>query len=147
MNQAVDIQERRSQSTVSTFRVIQKIGIQVNGRWVWQEFELSPAQAAAAVAGPLPQPRQLPARQAPAMTNGRDPGKYLITIGKNWQGLTIEAVAMEPQGMDELHDFAVWGRKQKDPSPSLEVLCEMIEAFLIEREFVPTPKYKSERRR
>ena len=141
----VDMQERRQERVVSQVRIIQKVGVLVGQKWIWQEFELNPAQVAAAPSPP-PQEKKSPPtnRQTQPMTHGRDPAKHLITFGKKFNGMTIEEADNE-LGKDELHDFAVWGRKQEEPSPSLEVACEMIEAYLIEREFVPTPKNKQSR--
>lgn len=79
------------------------------------------------------------------MTQGRDPARFLFTFGK-WRGQYIEDVAKEANGMDELYEYMVFAQGEKEPGPSLEVAGEMIEAFLLDREFTPKPKYKSPRR-
>lgn len=148
MNQPLNLQERRRESAIAEIRVIQRIGIRNGiGKWVWQDFELSPAQAAAYDGGPVQAPAPEMRRQAPSMTLGRDPAKHLITIGKKFKNLTIEEADNE-HGQDELYGYVEWIRGLNEPGPTLEVCAEMIEAYLIEREYDPSKrpgKYKNKK--
>lgn len=144
MNQPVNLQDRRQERTVQKMRVLLVTEILVGGQWIRYETELNSVQAAAVA--PPAQAKQ-PGRSAPSMTHGRDPAKHLLRV-KKFNSMTIEQADNE-FGQHELADYADWGRKQKDMSPTLEVDVEMIEAYLIEREYDPSTrpeKYKSPRR-
>lgn len=88
------------------------------------------------------------------MIQGRDPGKHYVSISPKFKihNMTIDHAARTlPDGLDELNSMAEWARKKekdgKEPlSTALEVTVEMIEAYLIDREYVPQPKNKSARR-
>lgn len=144
-------------SPIEEMKIIYRVGVKIAGKWTWQDYDLPPPQGRGGSVHPLrrasdPAPIQAkstipaPRSPSPSMTMGRDPAKHLITFSTKFKGLTIEEADKE-MGKDELAGFAEWGRQQIDPSPTLEVTCEMIEAYLIEREYVPTPKYKDSRRR
>lgn len=134
-------------------RVMVYMEVQIAGQWVW---ELLPAgqdtpQSAMVTPGlpipkPIPTPTERPKYQGssrPAapkptpkpLTFGRDPAEFLFTFGK-FKGQTIGQV----NDVYALNSWAEWANEQEDPTVSLEVAREQVEAFLIEREFVPSPK-------
>jgi hypothetical protein len=152
MNQPVNLQDRRQERAVQQIRTKLVVEVLIGGKWIASEFELSPAQAAA-IAPPAPQSQPEPKKMAQPMTFGRDPGKHLITFGRFFKendskAITIAAAA-DQHGLHELYDYWEYASKQEDPSAGLEVLKEMLEAFLLERQYDPKSrpeKYKTPRR-
>lgn len=163
--QPVNLQERRQErladlgdgallaallKAVTQVRQILKTGVLVGGTWVWTEYEL---QATPTTQAPSPAPRPQERKQAEPMTFGRDPAKHLITFGRFFKEndskpLTIEQAA-DQHGLHELYGYWEYIEKQDEPGQSLEVLGEMITAFLLERQYDPKTrpeKYKTPRR-
>lgn len=145
MSQTVNLNERRQERSVTQVRVIQKVGVLVGGSWVWTEFELNATQAQAvtgtgssnvSAASSLPKPLVQPQKMAQPMTMGRDPAKHLITIGKKFRGMTIEQAAND-YDEHELYGYWEWIDGLEEPGPALEVTKEMIEAYLLERQYDP----------
>lgn len=153
-------------------RVMCFLEVQVAGKWVWELQPVSQAVADSSQPAPSPQkPSSLPTpvqgatgtvaqgprrskppqspRPLPPMTQGRDPAKHLITFGKKWKGMTLAQIEVE-SGLDEMFSHIEWVmRLQADGeevSTSLEVSKEMMEAYLLDREYVPAPKHKAPRR-
>lgn len=143
-------------------RIMVYMEVEHAGKWVWEQFPAgqgvttpTPGGGPVSLSPPPPTRPTLPSstrpaapvqsrKVAPPMTNGRDPARHLITIGK-FKGQTIDE-AVQGSSMDEVASYALWAREEENPGVTLEVCAEMIEAYMIERQYVPTPKYKTPRR-
>lgn len=137
-----------------------KIGFKIAGQWHWNTVSSpssvgAPAKPLHSARPTLPAPRaanRQPApvvtparREAPAMTMGRDPAKFLFTFGK-FKGQYMEDVDADAAGRDELYGWWESLKDEKEPSPQLEVALEMVFAYLSDREYQPKPKYTTPRR-
>lgn len=144
-----------------------QIGLKVNGVWHWSRMD-PPAVTSKMAPEPIQERRNSPPvpraanerratpapavrREAPPMTHGRDPGRFLITFGK-FKGLTVEqAYHKDKYELASWHDY--WSEEAErikrdggEPlGPNLEVAIEMVGAFLdgMERPAVLQPRRKS----
>lgn len=146
-----------------------RVQVKINGQW--QTYDVSgtslpaPAQPLHERRQQLPAPREAnasrpapaaPARQeAPADLGGRDPHRFLFTFGK-FRGQYVEDICATREGQAELYDWMEFFQKEQarfkrgartEPlHQSIDVAVAMVEAALLDIQFVPKPKYKTPRR-
>lgn len=144
-----------------------QIGFKIAGVWHWNTVSPSPAPAQSLHErrSTLPAPRAAnerraapaaPARkEAPAMTHGRDPHRFLFTFGK-YRGQYVEDICATEDGRHELYDWLEFFQKEqaratrgvREPLlPAIEVALVMVEQALLDLHYEPKPKYTTPRRR